>query len=119
MAHDTSSCAELNQVDAPECREDLILAADRFVQHIALEAYGFLREIKTAQTLTLERMQRVEQADDERRRASEAGESREFRRVVHLDVTREAACPEAFTERSVLDLVDILYALDLSVCDAD
>ena len=76
---------ELDQVEAAVGGRCLVLRADGLAQHLLFDVDRFARELVLADHATLQRVQRVQQTDGERRARAEAAARRKIRVVVDLE----------------------------------
>ena len=120
--HDVGRHAVSRAADVPEAAvraEVLILDADAFPHQLLLDVHRFRRELLGGAARALERVQRVQESDGERRGRPEPGAGRQVADVVDLDVPIDPGKPQAGADSGMLDLVNRPDQLGSRVADAD
>ncbi len=111
---------ELEHRRAAERRDVLVLLADRLLQQIDLDVAGHLGQLARVHEVPLELVQHAQQASAEAARRPEAGAGRDVGHAGDLDVTAgDAGQAQRLADDRVLDVVDLLDALDLRVAQDD
>ena len=106
MDREVAHPAELDHVKSADRGERLVLAADRFLEHVPLEVDRLVGKVQPWNQPAAKRIERIEQTDHERRRRTQSRKRRQLRGVVDLDVLSHTRPPQAFAERGVLELFD-------------
>jgi hypothetical protein len=117
--NDVLTGAELDELEAADGGEDLVLAADGFAEDVLFEMDRLDGEFEGTAGTSLEGVERVEKADDEGGGGAESGVGGEFAGVVDLDIIGDAAVAEAFAEGGVLDFLEGFDAFHFAVGDTD
>ena len=109
---------EFVEVQATECRGELVLLADRLVEAADLDVAGLLREIVAGDLLAAVDVEQLQERDGERARGAESRAGRNVRDAGETDAV-DLVIGQDLPEDPVLDLRGIVHDLCLGIFQDD